>query len=809
MFANVNMKRTHSLPSPWLACIGAIVLLASCSTTRGIPEGDQLYVGQKGTVYINDSLNAQLPVAESHFESTREEVEAALATRPNGALFGSSRLRSPLQVGLWVWNAFHASDKPFSKWIVRSFGSEPVLMSNVNPTLRAKVAESVLRSHGYTQGKVSFEEMPMKNPKKGKLAYTVQTGPLMTLYNIEYHGFPKGMDSLVIKSRGESPLQVGEPFSVASLDQERQRISNLLRNRGYYYFQPSYVSFLADTVRAPHRSDLRVILADSLPQNVTKRWSIGNISMNIRRSFMEQPTDSFVGRRFKVAWAGKRPVLRPRVVLGAMRLRPGQTYSYDRYQRSASNVNQMGLFSMVDYQFTPRQGQDTLDLSMNCVLDKPYDFYIETSFKNRTIGRYGPQLRMGLTRRNAFHGGEKLDINVHGSYEWQGKTRGTSMDSYEYGIDGSVEFPRLIAPFFGGNNPRMTEEKMRRARLAGGKMPNIIISRTTLAKASTNIIRRPGYYKMHVVGGEWTYRWKTLRAGSHEFSPLTVKYQYMNEYTDKFEDILSANPYLAVTMSDHFIPQMRYTYLYTSNRRMLSPIRWETTVSEAGNVTSLFFLARGKGWNDREKELFKTPYSQFFKIETDLTKTWRLNAWSNLVGHVGAGYIHCYGNSTEAPFSEMFYIGGANSVRALPVRGAGPGASAYWGNQQYAFLMANGEIKVQANLEWRQRLFGGLWAAVFLDAGNVWKRNGDTFGDNLKEEEAAAVDDMTFHFDTFWRQLAIGTGVGLRYDLDFLVLRLDWGVGLHMPYDTGRSGFYNIDSFKDSHTLHFAIGYPF
>ncbi len=796
------------------------LLVASCSTTKGVPDGDKLFTGIKVISYDDDSLNQALPIAHDHLEQTMVEVEAALATKPNGSLFGSSSLRSPLQTRLWVWNTFHDKQSGFARWMTRSFGSQPVLMSQVNPALRSRVAESVLNSHGYTQAVVTYKELGQKNAKKGKLSYDVQPGPLMTLDSVEYVGFPAGADSLIRASLADTYLHPGDAFTVSSLDMERQRLSTLLRNRGYYYFQPSYISYLADTVQHRQKALLRVTMADSLPDAITRRWVIGRVGINLRRNFMEQPTDSFSGRRFSVTWNGKRPVLRPRVILGGMRLRPGSLYSYDRYQRTVANINQMGLFSMVDYTFTPRLAvghdslhtaadniPDTLDMTMSCVLDKPYDFYVEGSFTNRTIGRYGPQLKMGLTRRNAFHGGEKLDINIHGSYEWHGKTRGTGMNNYEYGADLSVEFPRLIAPFFGGNSPRMTEERIRQARLRGSKMPNIIVSRTTLAKASYNIIRRPGYYKMQVVGGEWTYRWRTTRAGGHEFSPLTVKYQFLSDYTAAFENLLADNVYLATTMKDHFIPQMRYTYTYTSPVRLLNPIRWETTLSEAGNLTSLYFMAKGWKWNDKNKKMFRTPYAQFVKIETDFTKTWRLGQGTNLVAHLNGGYIHSYGNSTDAPFSEMFYIGGANSVRALPIHGAGPGASSAQTDKQEAYLFANGNLKLQGNLEWRQKLVGGLWGAVFLDAGNVWMLEFDT--EHFDDNDMAELDRRKFHFNDFWKRLAIGTGIGLRYDLDFLVLRLDWGVGLHMPYDTQKAGFYNIESFKDSHTLHFAIGYPF
>ena len=180
-----------------------------------------------------------------------------------------------------------------------------------------------------------------------------------------------------------------------------------------------------------------------------------------------------------------------------------------------------------------------------------------------------------------------------------------------------------------------------------------------------------------------------------------------------------------------------------------------------------------------------------------------LDSHSKIVGHVNAGIIYHYGNSDWLPNSEMFYVGGANSIRAFPVRAIGPGSFPGIDNKAYSYLMQNGDIKFVCNLEYRRQLFGSLYGAVFLDAGNVWTIE-EEFGDELP-----GYGTSQFKFKDFFRQMAVGTGIGFRYDLDFLILRLDWGVALHLPYATAKSGFYNVDSFKDSHTLHFAIGYPF
>ena len=762
----------------------SVLLLASCSMTKNIPEGDQLFTGLTKIAYDHQDN-------DSNFTSAQTEVEAALATAPNGAIFGSSYHRLPFSFGVSVWNHYQGSESGFGKWMLKSFGKQPVLMSWVNPQLRAQVAQSVLRNHGYFNGRVSYDVVQQKNPKTAKIGYTVTPGRLYRLDSVGYFGFPAHADSLIKSTQPEALIHKGDPFEVAKLDAERNRISMLLRNNGYYYYQPDYASYLADTFVVDGKAQLRFQLAKDVPVAAQHQWYIGRVNINMKKTFMEQPTDSFVGRFFTVRFAGKKPPIRPRVLMADIKLRPRQMYSYSDYVESVSKINAMGLFSMTDFQFTPRDTTatcDTLDLTLNCTFDKPWDFYVETNFNARTIGRMGPELKTGVTRRNAFRGGEKIDINLHGSYEWS-TSGGSAMNNYEYGADASIEFPRIIAPFVGGNRIRRDKQGriIRRRRF--------YTTPTTLAKISTNIIHRPDYYKMHVVSGEWTYRWQPTAQSRHEFSPLTVKYQFMNSHTDKYAELVLNNPYLLATMQDYFIPEMRYTYTYTSQSTLRHPIRWETTIAESGNVVSLGYMIKGDSWNDKDKKLFKNPYSQFVKLETDFTKTWTLNSSTRLVAHLNGGYIWCFGNSTYAPNSELFYVGGANSIRAFSVRGVGPGDVESFGDRATDYLLRNGNMKLLGNLELRQRLFGSLHGALFLDAGNVWNTSGRAYGQ--------------FRMKDMLREMAFGTGVGIRYDLDFLILRLDWGIGLHMPYDTGKSGFFNIDSFKDCQTLHFAIGYPF
>lgn len=789
----MNANRNNSiltLSSLWKGVMGVLgmVLLASCSETASVPDGDQLYTGQRKIKYENYAAN-------DHFNTTQEEVEAALATEPNGAILGSSYYRSPFPYRLWIYNAFHKSDEGLGKWVRKTFGKAPVLMSNVNPRLRSQVARELLRARGYFGSYVNYDILKNSNPKKAKIGYTVNIGDLTTIDTLTYENFPVEAQQLIDSMSTESLVHKGDPFDVSTLEAERTRVSTLLRNNGYFYYQPSYATYLADTLAAVNKAQVKLQYADSLPSQIGRKWYIGHINLEMRRNAMQQLTDTVTRRDYTIVYTGKRTPIRAGVIARDLKMRPGKLYSYNTYQQSINTLTSKGLFSRVDLGFAPRDTSatcDTLDLTLNCVFDKPYDFSIEANVVGKTTGRVGPGLVMSVVRRNAFRGGEKLSVNLKGSYEWQTGHRadGTSskFNSYEYGADVSLEMPRLLFV------DRLMERVRAKRWLSGQKLkPNNTVS-NTLIKASSDVLNRSGYFKRHIVSGELTYTIQPAPNRVHQFSPLILQYEYMQKQTDAFKEIVNQSPYLLISMADQFVPKMRYTFTYQSRSTLRNPIYWQVSVSEASNLLSLGYLACGEKWNEKGKTMFKNPYAQFLKVETDYRKTWQITDHSQLVGHVNAGVIWSYGNASAAPYSEQFYVGGANSIRAFNVRSIGPGR--YYTNQsRLSYMDQTGDIKLQANVEYRPRLFGNLYGALFVDAGNVWAMRDDGYREGSKLQIKNLLKDM-----------ALGTGVGIRYDLEFFVLRLDWGIGIHVPY---KSGFYNMNSFKDSQSLHFAIGYPF
>ena len=771
--------------------------IVSCSTTSSLHEGEKLYTGMKSTKYVNYDKNL-------HFSETSEELDLVLAAAPNASLFGSSTYRSPFPIGLWIWNAFANDSTAFARWMTKAFATNPVLLSHVNPELRVTVGENTLRKRGYFNGRIGYETLVSANPKKAKVAYTVDMGHLWTIDTLEYKNFPEKADSIIQTNSEWAYIKAGDPFDVAEMESERARISELFKDNGYYYYQKDFAAYFADTVSNPGKVNLKLQLADDLDEKALKEWYIGDININFRKKMMESLDSTYKGRSFTAHYNGKRMPVRTRVVRNALMFKKNELYSQEKYTQSLKNINSSGLYSGASFTFTPRDTTaecNILDVNLDLLFDKPYDFYVEAYGKGKTSGKLGPELIVGLTKRNAFRGRELLDFNIHGSYEWQTghdtESSTTGVNSYEYGGDVSLTLPRILNPFRKSAKKRREQRrKDREAGISRKKTKFYDIPQTTI-KATASTLNRAHYFRQHVVSGELRYKWRTSAQSEYEFAPLSLTYEYMKSRTDSFIKLQEKHPYLKASMSDQFIPKMEFSYSYHSPEKYLNPISWRTTISEASNVVALGSLALGNGWNDKNKRMFKNPYAQFVKIETNFGKTWQLGSNASIAAHVGGGVIYSYGNSEVAPYTEQFYVGGANSIRAFNVRSIGPGKYRP-ADYRSSYVEQTGDIKFVANLEYRPKLFGNLYGAVFLDAGNVWAIKDDPQRPGGK-----------FEAKNMFRDMALGTGVGLRYDLDFFIIRLDWGIGLHVPYETGKSGFYNVDSFSDAQALHLAIGLPF
>lgn len=757
------------------------LLCLSCSTTKNLPEGAVLYTGISKIDIQNED------VSEAG-RSTVEELEAALDYPPNNALLGSSSVRVPFPFGLWVYNAFVNKEGKLSRWIFNKLAAKPVLISTVNPDVRVKVARNLLNEYGYFNGATAYELVPdKKDPRKAKIAYQITMNQPYTIDSIYYVRMRNRVDSLLPRVSSERLIRKGDNFNVVRLQEERERIADMLRDNGYYYFRPEYMVYQADTTITPGKVSLRVVRKEGMPRNALIPWKLGKIDFYLHGYRNERPTDSIRYKDLTIHYEGKLRV-RPSALYNRLYFRPGDRYSQTQQERSQTALARLGIFRYSEFQYAPRdtmRRQDTLDLRINTVYDLPLDGELELNVTAKSNDQVGPGAVFSVTKRNMFGGGETFGVKLRGSYEWQTGNKldagGSKINSYELGLSTTLTFPRLLFPTLGKRD--------------------LNFPATTTFRIYADQMNRARFFKMLSFGGDASYEFQPSATSHHSVTPFKLAYNLLQRTTAEFDSIADNNKALMKSLQDQFVPSMSYTYTYddspiTSKRHHV----WlQGSITQAGLLMDAAYAIAGKAFNKEGKKLFGNPFAQFIKGTVEARYNYMLGENQRLVGRIMAGAIYSYGNARTAPYNEQFYVGGANSVRAFTIRSIGPGRY-YQSSEEnkYAYIDRTGDLKFEANLEYRFPIMGDLHGATFLDCGNIWllREDPDRPGGRLKAGH-------------FFKDLALGTGFGIRYDMDFLVIRFDVGIGLHLPYETGKSGYYNLPRFKDGMGYHFAIGYPF
>ena len=775
------MMKTKNKNMFWVGLL--CILLSACSTTMNLPEGETLYTGIDKLEVVNEDKTLAGITALT-------EVEAALAYAPNNAIFGSSSLRWPIPFGLWVYNGFekYQDKKGVGRWIFDHLGKSPVLMSSVNGETRAKVATNLLHDYGYFNGTVSYQEVPQKNPREAKVNYVIDMAQPYFLDSIAYLKYPYYADSLIQSTRSLSVLKSEENFSVIKLEEERQRLSNLFRNHGYYYYRPEFTTYRADTLQKSGYVSLQVVPRNGIPAEAKKQYYIGNTSVYLTGYDNEPPTDTLRLRTMTFYYSGKKPGIRPNALMRNVFFRKGELFSQDRQTFTQEAIARMGVFRYSEFRYEPKDttvNGDTLNVSMYATFDKPYNAELELNMTTKSTDQTGPGAVFKITRNNFQRMGANLSFEVRGSYEWQTNSNvegnSSKLNSYELGTSLSLDFPRLILPW--------KDTDLLRSRY----------QQKTSFKIYGNLLNRARFFNMLSFGGNVTYDFRKSRTWKHTITPFQLTFNTLMSTTERFDSITATNPSLALSLGDQFIPSMNYTFTYDNARLKRDyQLWWENSITSAGNVTSLLYAALGKDFSEKNKKLLGTPFAQFMKFTSEIRTLFKVGEKQHIAARLMGGVLWSYGNQTIAPYSEQFYIGGANSLRAFTVRSLGPGTYNPGKNTKYGYLDQTGDIKLEANVEYRFPIFGELYGATFLDAGNVWL---------MRKDESRPGGELTLK--NFAKSIALNTGLGVRYDLTFLVIRLDMGIALHVPYETGKSGYYNIPKFKDGLGLHFAIGYPF
>lgn len=754
----------------YIAAVAAV--LAACSTTARIPADEVLYTGVKKVEMAEDSV--KIPPALT------SAVKEAVDVPPNNywKLLG---WHYPFPLGLWVYNNWPNPEKGLRHWLYEKLVAEPVLVSDVRPEVRTRMIEQILDNNGYFRGTATYELVKGRNKKKAKILYTVNPGPAFPVDTVMLLPDSTALYSLIDSlARTDDYLSMKSPrFSVDSLANARKRITNSLRNRGYYFFQPDYIEYLADSLENPGKIALKVDMASNAPKFALQPYRTGKVTIRVNRSQGGGKPDTVkLSRSTLIQMMPSR--LRRRIFDENVTFRPGRTFSVRNMDRTQANLARLGIFSGIEINARPdtsARDSRVLDVDIDCTFDTPLETSLEVNASSKSNSYIGPGLTFGVTNKNIFGGGEQLSVKLTGTYEWQtGRGRGSIFNSYEVGITGSLAFPRLLAPRF-----------IPRSRFQ---------LNWTRLQLNADLLNRPHYFKMAQFNASINYDWRVRRHVQNTLTLFKLTYTNLMHTTHEFDSIMAANPSVAQSFRSQFIPQMSYTYVYDRQINPDNTINWQFTVQEAGNVFWAIYRACGK---KGEKELFGTPFSQFVKGQTQLVWGRRIfygDHW--LVSRVAVGAAHAYGNSTQVPYAEQFYVGGANSIRAFAVRSIGPGSYKAPDGMPEDYFDRTGTFKFEANVEYRFPLMGPLHGALFVDAGNVWLLKNDPMRPG-----------GTLEAKNFLREIALGTGFGLRFDISMLVVRADLGIGIHAPYNTGHGGYYNMVNFGKSLAFHLAIGYPF
>lgn len=753
-----------------------LLILVGCSNTRFLAEDEMLYTGKKKTHL--SKVPEDLASAVS-----REVLQTGSAQKPNNAMF-DRRVLPPL--GLWVYNYWkHDEQKKIGRWFHNTLSAPPVLISDINPELRAQKMENDLFDMGFFQAKAwSKVDTSARNPKKAMVEYFVEVGPVYRYNDIEIDTLIESIDTMINLADFSSQIKSGEQFKVKELADERSKVSRQYKNLGYFYFNTDFIELDADTSLGNNELNLRVGRKAGLTQAVLSKYSIDSIVV-----FLSKSSDSAVAliqplkyEDIHIYATGN--YLKPKVIQDALYLKSGDLYSYDAYQKTLARLSMLGVFSYVkiDCQLSdPDSLNNLLNVRIDLTMADQISLDFETDIVMKSTGFAGPAAKVGVSHTNAFKGAEKIQVDLKGAIEWQWGAKDENQlgtFSYEFGVNSSLTFPKLILP---GKSDKKRDP----------------MNQETSIQLNFDILNRTQYYSMFSAMNSYKYSWGKKQALRHSFTPLYLNSVSLLETTPAFDSVIDENIYIRKSFEEQFIFGMGYDFSFDNTyKKQPHNIFFQAGASSSGNLLDLF-ESIGKDPSDRPYEILNTIYSQHLKFTTDFR--YYLNGYNKtLATRLYAGIGIPYLNSEVLPYVEQFFSGGAYSIRGFTARAVGPG-SYHEEEVENSYIDQSGDMKLEANLEFRFGISKITKGAVFIETGNIWLINEDENRPGSK-----------FDFSTFYNQLAVGTGVGLRFDFNFFVLRTDLGFPLRTPYIQNDKNWLSSDgSLLSNAKFYFAIGYPF
>ncbi|APD05913.1 hypothetical protein UJ101_00364 [Flavobacteriaceae bacterium UJ101] len=849
-----------------------LFFIFSCSTTKKIQEGDYLLakniIKEDGTKLIgSDAYN-------SIFQKTNKKVFFIF---PFGLWFYNSA-NNDLQPALEEWyQNENRTEKDLDSLLIKTdslyhwtnserelFFKRMIMLRNkflvrnqelpklVDSSFTNKSERTLKNYYGFKEGyldaKVTSETQIYPKKKKAKVIYHVTKGKPYVIDSLRYFIKDENIKSLYLKHLDQSFLKKGQNFNEDHFSQEQSRIVKLMRNNGYYYFQPSNIRMEVDSVNLGNRRLIGILnigptKADSL-DNYNKIYTISKVNIISDYSSSEAyklPKSVPIYHRGYDILSYDYLNYKPRVFTDITTIEADSIYRLNHDIVTKNNFNNLKNFQTPDIRYQHDTISDGNYLISNIFLTPQKKYGLDLSFDTFTSNylTIGFSPNISLLSRNVFGGAENLELSLKLTGGTVANIDNTSGFAMEASVGGKLSFPRFIIPF--KNTEGMlskTANPRTNINLSATWQNNIGIGKVGLS----NII---------------DYTWNSSNTVSHKIELSNIQYirnlnkeKYFDLYTSdrdirdaQYADYFGFRPnietayndgnitdnqmsiiirqdqdfqnssYYNQTVYDDYIDMTQrqrritedvlinsssYTFEYDGRRdsSKRNPIYFNGKIEAAGNSLNLLDQAFGfRSAGDAliyKNSILGVGYAQFLKFDFDTRKYWRLNRKNELAARFLLGFAYPYGNATSVPFSRTYFAGGSNDIRAWRAYDLGPGESNR-GSQSFS----TEHLKITTSFEWRKKLSGSINGALFVDAGNIWATSDDSRPESL------------FKFNSFYKQIAVGSGFGFRYDMGYdIVIRLDLAYKIHDPNQIqGDRWFKDFKIWKPN--LNIGIGYPF
>lgn len=744
-------------------------MLYSCSINKYIPDGERLYTG--ATIEMDaDSAVPQVPQLKAN-------LRQVLRPEPNSKFLG-------LHLGLYYYYKNQKEKTNFiNRWLFKQFGEEPVYQSDVENLEIEDILLNRLENNGffYSSATSSFTE----TEKRASLLYQLKIKEPYTLANYEVDSFTKPIFKDIKKLSATSPFKNDMRFDLGNLKLERQRLDRELKDLGYYNFNSNFLIFEADTNQYKNKKfDLFLKLKKDVPEKAIIPYKVKTI--NVYPNYNLRDSTASASNRFeKKNYYQNEAFFKPKYLDDFITLEEGQYYNPDNSKNTARRLSTIGAYKYVNIQYKEldtladdNEGALEANIFLSPLTKRAIRAELQAVTKSNNFA--GPTLGLVFSNRNLFGGGETLNISSSIGYETQVSSgENSGLSSLELELKTELIFPRVIAPF--SINEDFFEYSIPK----------------TKTSLSATYLDRSQLYTLLSGTALFGYVWNANRYITYEVNPISVNYTRLSNTTPEFDQILADNPFLARSFEQQFISGLTFSFTYNE---MLAAKRthqffFNSTLDVAGNSISLLGKEAIAG---QPKEFLGLQYAQYAKADFDFRYHFNFgdNYSQTIATRLFAGYGLAYGNSDIVPFVKQYFSGGPYSVRAFNTRSLGPGTYTDSNNQNStSFFDRTGNIRLEANVEYRFPIYSFFKGAFFVDAGNVWN-----------SEENPAFNGNDKFTSNFLSELGMGAGFGLRIDVQGFVIRFDLAAPFHDPALPEGERF---DFRADEPVFNFAIGYSF